>query len=51
MDAGPGQRSTPFSNFAGYRLLAKLCLHKSKIAQAMYDQAMTLLGQHTIQTV
>ena len=39
---------TPFTNFAGYRLLAKLCLHKSKIAQAMYDQAMTLLGQHAV---
>jgi hypothetical protein len=39
---------TPFTNFAGYRLLAKLCLHKSKIAQAMYDQAMTLLGRHAV---
>ena len=35
----PGQSlPTPFTNFAGYRLLTKLCLHKSKIAQGMYDQ-------------
>jgi hypothetical protein len=27
---GQGQRLTPFTNFAGYRLLTKLCFHKSK---------------------
>jgi len=36
---------TPFTNFAGFRLLTKLCLHKSKIAQAMYDQALLVLGR------
>jgi hypothetical protein len=41
----PGQSlPTPFTNFAGYRLLTKLCLHKSKIAQGMHDEAMLLLG-------
>jgi len=35
---------TPFTNFAGYKLLAKLCLHKSKIAQEQYDEALTVLG-------
>ena len=41
----PGQHTaTPFTNFAGYRLLTKLCLHKSKIAQGMHDEAMLLLG-------
>ena len=41
----PGQhRATPFTNFAGYRLLTKLCLHKSKIAQELYDKALTCLG-------
>jgi hypothetical protein len=34
---------TPFTNCAGYRLLSKLCLHKSKIAEAEYDKAMLLL--------
>lgn len=36
---------TPFANFAGYRLLTKLCLRKSKIAQGMYDRALVVLGQ------
>lgn len=41
----PGQHTaTPLTNFAGYRLLTKLCLHKSKIAQDMHDEAMLLLG-------
>ena len=41
----PGQHTpTPFTNFAGYRLLTKLCLHKSKIAQELYDKALTCLG-------
>lgn len=41
----PGQHTaTPFTNFSGYRLLTKLCLHKSKIAQGMHDEAMLLLG-------
>lgn len=41
----PGQSMpTPFTNFAGYRLLTKLCLHKSKIAQELYDKALTCLG-------
>jgi len=41
----PGQSfPTPLTNFAGYRLLTKLCLHKSKIAQGMHDEAMLLLG-------
>jgi hypothetical protein len=35
-------------NFAGYRLLTKLCLHKSKIAQGMYDQALVVLGQVSV---
>ena len=33
---------------AGYRLLTKLCLHKSKIAQGMYDQALVLLGKFSV---
>ena len=41
-------RATPFTNFAGFRLLTKLCLHKSKIAQGMYDQALLLLGQVSV---
>jgi len=45
---GAGQRSTPFTNFAGYRLLTKLCLHKSKIAQAMYDEALAVLGRVSV---
>lgn len=41
----PGNsRMTPMTNFAGYRRLAKLCLHKSKIAQNAYDSAMKLQG-------
>ena len=45
----PGQSVlTPFTNFAGYRLLTKLCLHKSKIAQGMYDQALMVLGQVSV---
>jgi len=40
--------ATPFTNFAGYRLLTKLCLHKSKIAQGMYDQALSVLGQVSV---
>jgi len=39
---------TPFTNFAGFRLLTKLCLHKSKIAQAMYDQALLVLGRVSV---
>ena len=45
---GPGQRPTPFTNFPGFRLLTKLCLHKSKIAQGMCDQALVLLGQVSV---
>jgi hypothetical protein len=48
IDVGAGQRVTPFTNFAGYRLLTKLCMHKSKIAQAMYDQALVLLGRASV---
>ena len=45
----PGQHTaTPFTNFSGYRLLTKLCLHKSKIAQGMYDQALVLLGKLSV---
>jgi hypothetical protein len=45
----PNQSSpTPFTNFLGYRLLTKLCLHKSKIAQDMYDQALQVLGQVSV---
>ena len=45
----PGQAlPTPFTNFAGYRLLTKLCLHKSKIAQAMYDEALVVLGKVSV---
>ena len=45
----PGQSlPTPLTNFAGYRLLTKLCLHKSKIAQGMYDQALVLLGKFSV---
>jgi hypothetical protein len=45
----PGQHTqTPFTNFAGYRLLTKLCLHKSKIAQGMYDQALVVLGRVSV---
>ena len=45
----PGQHTaTPFTNFPGFRLLTKLCLHKSKIAQSMYDQALVLLGQVSV---
>jgi hypothetical protein len=45
----PGQHTaTPFTNFPGFRLLTKLCLHKSKIAQGMYDQALVLLGQVSV---
>jgi len=45
----PGQSlPTPFTNFAGYRLLTKLCLHKSKIGQGMYDQALVVLGQVSV---
>ena len=45
----PGQPSaTPITNFPGFRLLTKLCLHKSKIAQGMYDQALVLLGQVSV---
>jgi hypothetical protein len=45
----PGQhRPTPITNFPGFRLLTKLCLHKSKIAQGMYDQALVLLGQVSV---
>jgi len=45
----PGQSlPTPFTNFAGYRLLTKLCLHKSKIAQAMYDEALVVLGKVSV---
>ena len=45
----PGQHSaTPITNFPGFRLLTKLCLHKSKIAQGMYDQALVLLGQVSV---
>lgn len=41
----PGQSMpTPFTNFPGYRLLTKLCLRKSKIAQELYDKALTCLG-------
>lgn len=41
----PGNSNmTPMTNFAGYRLINKLCLHKSKIAQNQYDKAMTVLG-------
>ena len=43
--SGQGQRETPFTNFAGFRLLAKLCLGKSKIAQALFDEAQTVLGR------
>jgi len=44
-DTWPGQSlPTPLTNFPGYRLLTKLCLHKSKIAQGMHDEAMLLLG-------
>jgi len=45
----PGQHTaTPITNFPGFRLLTKLCLHKSKIAQVMYDQALVLLGQVSV---
>ena len=45
----PGQNApTPFTNFAGYRLLTKLCLHKSKIAKEMYDKALLLLGHVSV---
>jgi hypothetical protein len=45
----PGQQSaTPITNFPGFRLLTKLCLHKSKIAQGMCDQALVLLGQVSV---
>jgi hypothetical protein len=45
----PGQQSaTPITNFPGFRLLTKLCLHKSKIAQGMYDHALVLLGQVSV---
>lgn len=41
----PGNSNmTPMTNFAGYRLINKLCLHKSKIAQDMHDKAMKILG-------
>ncbi|NBT36443.1 MAG: hypothetical protein EBT03_13070, partial [Betaproteobacteria bacterium] len=45
---GQGQRETPFTNFAGYRLLTKLCLRKSKIAQGLYDQALTVLARVSV---
>jgi hypothetical protein len=45
----PGQHTaTPSTNFAGFRLLTKLCLHKSTIAKGMYDQALVLLGQVSV---
>jgi hypothetical protein len=45
----PGQCTpTPFTNFAGFRLLTKLCLRKSKIAQGLYDQALTVLGRVSV---
>ena len=44
-----GQHSaTPITNFPGFWLLTKLCLHKSKIAQGMYDQALVLLGHVSV---
>ena len=46
--SGQGQRLTPFTNFAGYRLLTKLCLRKSKIAQSLYDQALEVLGRVSV---
>ena len=45
----PGQQSAmPITNFPGFRLLTKLCLHKSKIAQGMCDRALVLLGQVSV---
>ena len=45
---GQGQRATPFANFAGYKWLTKLSLRKSKIAQAVHDRALTVLGQVSV---
>jgi hypothetical protein len=42
----PGDfNSIPFTNFAGYRILTKLCLRKSKIAQTIFDEAQKALGR------
>ena len=45
----PGQHiRTPFTNFAGYRLLTELCLRKSKIAQGLYNEALKVLGRVSV---
>ena len=43
--AGQRQKLIPFTNFAGFHLITKICLRNSKIAQNTYDEVFKVLGQ------